>query len=496
MTRPFPRYRQLLAICGFGIALCQPLFAQSPWPGQNGNSVGYAAYGDGVLGTTSCGTLTNGTSTSYKLYSKCTVSSGAVNINYAIFSQVDFTTDTAVSGSNLVFIGCRFQSNSTEYYNVMPTGSNLAFLYSSVTPLASFYTSPPGLTWPSAGAGKNTTVQTTGTNAINGNDGYEYGFNITAGGPVTIDHSDIWGFGNAIVFYSTSTQMTVTNNWIHDAANASPQSYHTDGPGYLNGSDGPSNITIQGNTIASLGNTNGIAFQAATSGYNNMQIFGNYLSGFGYTIAAGQPGNTSFSNSLIVNNVWGTDVEPVWNPLYDNGWSGNSSVWACNTLHFLSGTAWTDGDGWTPTSSIDGKYFVPTSGISSSTDWNGNTVCGLPSPSSLDFQTQSLATTSAAQTVTFKNAGTGVLNISSIVLQTGTQFAISANKCGSTLSSGASCTVAVTFTPTSQGFLSDNLRIADNSLAPSSPHSVPLIGVGVGTGVVVNPPTGLTASVQ
>jgi hypothetical protein len=359
-----------------------------PWPGQAGNLVGYAA--SAVLGTKPWpgGSFQSGTADTPTVYTGYVFTgSQTISGSYIQFVSCDFNSGTGgvlVSGSNITFTGTRFQSNSTENYNVQVTGSNITFSYSSFTPLASFYTAPPGSVWPSAGAGQNTIAQTTDVNAINGNSGYEYGVNIPSGGPVTIDHSDFWGFGNALVFYSTTAQINITNNWIHDAANAAPQSYHTDGAGYLNGGAGPSNVLIQGNTIASLGNTNGIAFQAATSGYSNIQIVGNYFSGFGYTVAAGAPGNTHFTNSNVTGNVFGTDIEPVWNPLYNNTWTpGTNSTWACNKLAFASGTKWTDGDGWTPPSSIDGEYWVPTSAIASSTDWNGSTSCGPTAPTGL-----------------------------------------------------------------------------------------------------------------
>lgn len=355
----------------------------SSWPGTAGNPVGYAAYA--ALGTTPWpgGNFQSGTASSPTVY-KGYVFSGPVSISgsYIQFVSCDFNSGTggvSISGSNITFTGDRFQSNSIQDYNVSISGSNITFSYSSFTPLASFYTSPPGAAWPSAGAGENTITQVDNVNAVAVNKGYEFVLLNSSAGPVTFDHCDFWGFGNAIQFLSTTAQVNITNNWIHDAAQANGVSgggYHTDGPGYLNGGAGPSNILIQGNTIASLGNTNGIAFQAATSGYNNIQILNNYLSGFGYTMAAGQPGNTHFSNSSIKNNVWGTDVEPVWNPLYGNTWPGGSgSTWACNTVHFSSGTSWTSGDGWTPASTIDGEYWVPTNAIVSTSDYNGNTSC-------------------------------------------------------------------------------------------------------------------------
>src|SRR5262249_14469780 len=223
--------------------------------------------------------------------------------------------------------------------------------------------SPPGGVWPSAGAGMNTLTQVPDVNAINGNKGYEAGLGIgNNSGPVTVDHSDFWGFGNAIILNQSTAQMTFTNNWIHDAADASPQGYHTDGIGYLNGGAGPSNVLIEGNTIASLGNSNGIAFQAATSGYNNMQIIHNYLSGFGYTVAPGFPGNVHFTNSSFVDNVFGTDIRPFWGPLYgapfpDSGWTQTGgSVWKCNTVHVIPSTTWVSGaaGAWTSTMAQDG----------------------------------------------------------------------------------------------------------------------------------------------
>jgi hypothetical protein len=394
MSRRFPQALVLLLYIILAVTFANGArcYASSStaFPGQSGNPVGYAAYG--TLGTTPWpgGSFTSGTASSPTVY-KNYVFSGPITVSgsYIQFISCDFNSGTGgvnVTGSNITFTGNRFQSNQVEYYNVLVSGSNISFSYDSFTPLASLYTAPPGLVWPSAGSGQNTTTQTTNVNAIDGNSGYEFGIDIANNaGTITVDHSDFWGFGNAIVFNGASTaQVNITNNWIHDAANASQQGYHTDGPGYLNGGAGPSNILIQGNTIASLGNTNGIAFQAATSGYNNIQIIGNYFSGFGFTVAAGEPGNTYFTNSSITGNTFGTDVEPVWNPLYNNSWpAGTNSKWACNKIAFASNTSWTDGDGWKPLSSINGEYWVPTSAIASTTDWDGNTSCAPQAPTGL-----------------------------------------------------------------------------------------------------------------
>ncbi len=67
------------------------------------------------------------------------------------------------------------------------------------------------------------------------------------------------------------------------------------------------------------------------------------------------------------------------------------------------------------------------------------------SPTSLTFATQLVGTTSPAQSVTVTNTGSGVLTITSIA--TTGDFA-QTNNCTSTIAVNASCTISVTFTPT------------------------------------------------
>ena len=104
------------------------------------------------------------------------------------------------------------------------------------------------------------------------------------------------------------------------------------------------------------------------------------------------------------------------------------------------------------------------------------------SPASLSFPTQIVFTNSKTQTVTLSNTGLGTLSI--------TQIAISGpftqtNNCGSTVNAGRSCTLTVTFRPTTAGSIPGSLSITDN--APLSPQTVSLIGTG--TYVEFNPST-------
>ena len=96
---------------------------------------------------------------------------------------------------------------------------------------------------------------------------------------------------------------------------------------------------------------------------------------------------------------------------------------------------------------------------------------------SLSFGTQVISATSAAKTVTLKNNQTVPLTIAGIS-DTGNFAQTSTCPLSpSTLGSGATCAISVTFTPTALGSLSGTLTINDN--APNSPQTTLLSGTGV-----------------
>lgn len=105
------------------------------------------------------------------------------------------------------------------------------------------------------------------------------------------------------------------------------------------------------------------------------------------------------------------------------------------------------------------------------------------SPTSINFGNQTINTPSAPSTVTLTNTGSLSVSITSIALQTGTQYSVSSNTCSSTLGIGSSCTVGLTFTPTSTGAKTDSLVFTDS--ATGSPQSVALSGTGVVAAVPV-----------
>jgi hypothetical protein len=95
------------------------------------------------------------------------------------------------------------------------------------------------------------------------------------------------------------------------------------------------------------------------------------------------------------------------------------------------------------------------------------------SPTSLTFGDQADSTTSSPQSLTLSNYGETTLSITGI---TASPNFGQTNSCNSTLASGDSCTVEVTFTPGSTGSLDGTLSCADN--AADSPQTAALSGTG------------------
>jgi len=114
------------------------------------------------------------------------------------------------------------------------------------------------------------------------------------------------------------------------------------------------------------------------------------------------------------------------------------------------------------------------------------------SPTSLSFPVQLLQTSSAPQAVTLTNTSASALTISSIAI-TGTNLKdfSQTNNCGTSLAGNTSCTINVTFKPTSVNTRTASLTITDS--ASNSPQTVSLTGIC--TAVSLSP-TSLTFAAQ
>ena len=95
------------------------------------------------------------------------------------------------------------------------------------------------------------------------------------------------------------------------------------------------------------------------------------------------------------------------------------------------------------------------------------------SPASLTFASETVGTTSAAQTSTLTNTGNAPLNITGI--SASGDFA-QKNTCGTSLAIGASCQISVTFVPSGVGNRTGTIAIAQSG--GGSPQSIALAGIG------------------
>ena len=103
----------------------------------------------------------------------------------------------------------------------------------------------------------------------------------------------------------------------------------------------------------------------------------------------------------------------------------------------------------------------------------GAAQAAVTAPTSLNFPSVPVGSSSAPLVVTVTNKGTVVLNVVSVVANG--DFSQS-NDCGTELAVGAKCTLSVIFTPTLSGTRTGTLVFGDNDL--TSPQIVNLTGTG------------------
>jgi hypothetical protein len=201
---------------------------------------------------------------------------------------------------------------------------------------------------------------------------YQYGI-YNEGGQMkgyTVEYSDFWGFGNAIDT-SGSTQaapQVFKYNWIHDSSTTGGCGYHNDGIGMLNNGT-EDYAVVDHNTIESIGNTNGIAWQNGT--YAHDSDTNNLLSGWNEAFAGGRCTSSCTAPTYITvtGNVFSTYLSIEGDYPIDNAtayWSATGSTWNHNYWAVPPGAAW-------GTSAYNGYYWVPT------TNSNYPSDCGFVS---------------------------------------------------------------------------------------------------------------------
>ena len=221
----------------------------------------------------------------------------------------------------------------------------------------------------------------------------------------------------------------------------------------------PSSVSLSGTPDASTGVLSTTAL-----------TFGNQVVG---TTSALQT-VTLFSNGTVPLNLSGIQTTGDFSQTNNCGTSLAPGISCTITIAFTptthgprSGTLTVGGDftGAVPTATLSGNGTTP------SASWSA----------SLAFASQLVGATSGAQAVTLTNSGDGPLTISGI---TATGDFAQTNTCGGTLAAGGSCTISVTFTPSTTGSRSGTLSLNSNSSAVVSP--VTLAGTGVAPAAVLS----------
>jgi hypothetical protein len=189
------------------------------------------------------------------------------------------------------------------------------------------------------------------------------------------------------------------------------------------------------------------------------------------TISSIAPGGTNSADFSQTNNcsgsvnVGGSCVIAVkFTPLSAAAFSANITV--------------TDNAAGSPhTAALSGTGITATAGISFS-------------PTSLTFASQTVGTSSAPQSVTVTNTGSGNLVVTGIAPTGGNFTSFSqTNNCGTVAASGT-CTINVTFTPQAAGALASQICVTDN--APASPQCFNVSGTGAAIGNIGFNPASLT----
>jgi hypothetical protein len=321
---------------------------------------------------------------------------------------------------------------------------------------------------------------------------------------VSFDHVEITGFDNRAAYsQSSGCNNSVVGSYIHDngaSTSVSGIAWGSTSTGCSNGgliannviehnsnigiqlySGGsnttPSNVLVEENTIVLQGGY-GIAIYGDNNVIANNVLYGNgdTLSDVQGTIHTGVANvvdhNVTFSPTSASRSGWylaggccltnNLTQDPLFVSASTRSWhlTRSSSAIGFSNANYVQPL---DKDGFKRGPGYDaGAYqFVAVS----------------LSPSSLAFAAQSVNTTSSAKTVTVTNNGSTALGITSILITgaNASDFA-QTNTCGASVSTGGSCTISVTFTPSATGSRVASISIASN--ANGSPQIVSLTGLG------------------
>jgi hypothetical protein len=477
-------------------------------------------------GTTAGGTAVTITGTNFAAGATVTFGSAAAsNVVVVSGTQITATTPAASAGAVTVTVtnpGSQSGSLANGYtYVVVPT-------VTSVSPNNG----------PASGG---TAVTITGTNFASGATvkfGGTAATNVVVTNSTTITASTPAGSGAVTVTVTVNGQSgSLANGFTYNGTAiigyvqgnyATPQVTQTSVPVKFNSAQigGDLNVVVVGwndstATVSSVTDTAGNAYTLAVgptiiSGVESQSIY--YATRVAAAAAGANTVTVTFSTGASYPDIRileysGADpVSPVDVAGFANGNSSTSSsavtttnptdlLFAANMVQSVTGGP---GSGFTsrlltPDGDIaEDRMVTATGSYSATAPTNGGqwimqvvafrTPSGSTTPvvnlntTSINFGSVMNGNSSSPQPVTLSNLGSAPLTISSIAILDGNtgDFA-QTNNCGSTLAVNGTCTINVTFRPTTTGQRGSWVTITDN--APFSPQTIALLGTGTGFGV-------------
>ncbi|WP_433380356.1 choice-of-anchor D domain-containing protein [Actinoplanes sp. CA-142083] len=299
---------------------------------------------------------------------------------------------------------------------------------------------------------------------------------------VKINNATIQNTGSYVVQEQVGGSATISNSTA--TGTQGPAAVYNCGVGFTL-TDGGGNSGIFGSTACTQ--VTNPAFPPYLPDNGSLISISPTTLGFG-TVATG---STSAAQAVTVTNS-GSAAAPV------SGISITGDFSQTNTCgsSIAAGGSCTVTVRFAPTAagSRTGNLTVTASGITNTIPLSGTGVAPGPiltaSPSSLSFPGTVVGATSAAQAITVTNTGTTAATVSGV---TASGDFTQSNTCGS-VAVGASCTVTVTFKPTTSGTRTGSVTLSSN--ANNNPVTVALTGSGIGSTTNVAAGRPATASSQ
>lgn len=274
----------------------------------------------------------------------------------------------------------------------------------------------------------------------------------------------------AVLALNQSCTVTVTYSPIFQAASGSPTSAQNDTGVVVIDTDaanGPLMVDLAGQATA----------QIVSSPNNNAPLVAIVTSQGTLTFASTAAGEQSAPQPVTITNT-GTQTVHVTGLLTGTDFAATSD---CGTL--LPGAACTAQVRFTPQAAgarVDALEIQSDASVSLefvSLLGTGTPAALSVSPTSLDFGGVQVGLTSAVQSVTLTNNGASAITLG--LAEIAGEYAVAGGTCaasGDSLAAGASCTIAVTFSPLGTGARRGVLSIA--SSATTLPLQVALTGLG------------------